>query len=312
MRFSLSTNWCNRRIEDGREIAEKALELGFEELELGFHTTAQQVAGFKAMLGRIPVGSVHAFCPVPLSAPHGYPELYQLATLDDEARKMAVFQVTRNIKFAAEMGAETVVLHAGRVSFDRIFDRIDSTTLRDVLKANKGDVKAAAYEKMFARARNRRMKRGEKLLDSFLKTLAGLVPVLVESNVTLALENLPYFEGFPAEWELLKVVSEFKGAPIRGWFDTGHDRVREMHGWKFGEKVIDQVEYARSYFAGMHLNDVVDFNDDHFAPGDGKVDFAALKDFATNVRHVVFEPSHAVSEESLRRSVAHIRSLWCK
>ena len=39
MKLSLSTNWCNRRIDDGREIAEKALELGFEELELGFHTT---------------------------------------------------------------------------------------------------------------------------------------------------------------------------------------------------------------------------------------------------------------------------------
>ena len=77
-------------------------------------------------------------------------------------------------------------------------------------------------------------------------------------------------------------------------------------------KISELGEYARTFFAGMHLNDVVDFNDDHFAPGDGKVDFAALKDFATNVRHVVFEPSHAVSEESLRRSVAHIRSLWCK
>ena len=29
MRLSLSTNWCNRRIEDGRAIADKALELGF-------------------------------------------------------------------------------------------------------------------------------------------------------------------------------------------------------------------------------------------------------------------------------------------
>ena len=282
MKLSLSTNWCNRRIDDGREIAEKALELGFEELELGFHTTAQQVAGFKAMLGRIPVGSVHAFCPVPLSAPHGYPELYQLATLDEEGRKMAVLQVTRNIDFAAEMGAGTVVLHAGRVSFDRIFDRIDSGTLRDVLKENKGDVKSA------------------------------LAPRLVEKGVTLALENLPYYEGFPAEWELPKIVSEFKGAPIRGWFDTGHDRVREMHGWRGDVKISELGEYARAFFAGMHLNDVVDFNDDHFAPGDGKVDFAALKDFATNVRHVVFEPSQDVSEESLRRSVAHIRSLWCK
>ena len=225
---------------------------------------------------------------------------------------MAVLQVTRNINFAAEMGAATVVLHAGRVAFDRIFDRIDSGTLRDVLKENKGDVKSAPYVKLFARASKRRVKRGERLMGAFLKTLSDLAPRLVEKGVTLALENLPYYEGFPAEWELPKIVSEFKGAPIRGWFDTGHDRVREMHGWRGEVKISELGEYARTFFAGMHLNDVVDFDDDHFAPGDGKVDFAALKEFAENVRHVVFEPSQEVTEESLRRSVAHIRSLWCK
>ena len=148
MKFSLSTNWCNRRIEDGREIAEKAMALGFSELELGFHTTMQQVPGFKAMLDRIPVGSVHAFCPVPLSAPQGYPELYQLATRDEEGRKMAVLQVLRNIAFAEEMGADTVVLHAGRVPFGRIFDRIDSGTLRDVLGKNGNKTDAAPYRKL--------------------------------------------------------------------------------------------------------------------------------------------------------------------
>ena len=310
MKLSLSTNWCNRRLEDGREIAEKALELGFDELELGFHTSARQVAGFKAMLGQIPVGSVHAFCPVPLSAPHGYPELYQLATLDDEGRKMAVLQVTRNIDFAADIGADTVVLHAGRVPFDRVFDRIDSGTLRDTLAANNGDVKSAPYAKLLSRAMKRRVKRGAKTLDEFKKTLACLVPLLVERGVTLAFENLPYFEAFPAEWEMPDILREFKDAPVRGWFDTGHDRVREMHGWRGDVKVENLGEYARSFFAGMHLNDVENYNDDHFAPGDGKVDFAALGDFAKNVRHVVFEPSQDVPEETLRRSIAYIRGLW--
>ena len=114
MKLSLSTNWCNRRLETGEAIAEKALELGFEELELGFHTTLAQVPGFKKMLSRIPVGSVHAFCPVPLSAPQGYPELYTLASLDEDARGLARFHVKKNIAFAAEMGADTVVLHARR------------------------------------------------------------------------------------------------------------------------------------------------------------------------------------------------------
>jgi len=310
VKLSLSTNWCNRRIEDGRAIADKALELGFEELELGFHTTVQQVEGFKARLDAIPVGSVHAFCPVPLSAPQGYPELYQLAALDEEDRKMAVLQVTRNIRFAADIGADTVVLHAGRVRFDRVFDRIDSGDLMKTLKDEKGDVKSEKYKKLLRRAMERRVKRGKKTLDSFKKTLSEMVPVLTENKVTLALENLPYLEGFPAEWELPEILAEFRDGPIKGWFDTGHDRVREMHAWRGEVKMENPGEYARSFFAGMHLNDVEDFHDDHFAPGFGKVDFASLRDFAHNVRHVVFEPAQHVTEDQLKSGIALIKKLW--
>lgn len=311
MKLSLSTNWCNRSIEDGREIADKAIALGFDELELGFHTSLSQVEGFKARLDEIPVGSVHAFCPVPLSAPQGYPELYLLANLEEEARKMAVLQVTRNVRFAAEMGADTVVLHAGRVSFGRIFSRIDSGDLRKALSEEKGDVKSEKYRKLLRRAMDRRVKNGRKMMDAFKKALSEVLPVLVESNVVLALENLPYLEGFPAEWELPEICAEFKDAPIKGWFDTGHDRVRAMHAWRGEVTVSNQGEYARRFFAGMHLNDVEDYNDDHNAPGFGKVDFATLKDFASNVRHVVFEPAQHVSEEQLRSGLAFIRSIWC-
>ena len=310
MKLSLSTNWCNRETDDGRRLAEQALALGFDEIELGYRTTDRQVPGFKAMLDRLPVGSVHAFCPVPLSAPRGYPELYPLASFDEEARRMAVLQVTRNIDFAADMGADAVVLHAGRVPFGRLFDRIDTGALRAARVDNEQGVESAPYRKMLARATKRRVRRGRKMLDVFLRTLDEVVPALERRHVTLALENLPYFEGFPAEWELPQIVAAFEGAPVRGWFDTGHDRVRRMYGWRSGENPADAGDYARRHFAGMHLNDVVDFDDDHLAPGDGKVDFAALKEFARNVRHVVFEPSPDVSEEALRRGLAHIRSLW--
>ncbi len=310
MKLSLSTNWCNRIIEDGRAIADKAVELGFDELELGFHTPASQVEGFKARLDQIPVGSVHAFCPVPLSAPQGYPELYLLASLEEEARKMAVLQVSRNIRFAAEMGADALVLHAGRVPFGRVFGRMDSGDLRKALSDAKGDLKSERYAKLLRRAMDRRVKRGRKTLEVFRRTLDEVVPVLVECNVTLGLENLPYLEGFPAEWELPEIVAEFKGAPVRGWFDTGHDRVRAMHDWRGSVKVDDMGEYARGFFVGMHLNDVVDYNDDHLAPGFGKVDFEALADFARNVRHVVFEPAQHVTEAELKSGISLIRSIW--
>jgi len=163
MKLSLSTNWCNRRIESGEEIAEKALELGFDELELGFRTRGESVPGFRRMLDRIPVGSVHAFCPVPLSAPYGHPELYTLASFDDEARAMARFQVKRSVEFAADIGADVVVLHAGRIAFDTVFRRDFSSQTLTAARRNV-DAGDAKYAKLLARARKVRDARAAKMM----------------------------------------------------------------------------------------------------------------------------------------------------
>ena len=277
MKFALSTNWCNRRLEDGKAIAEKALALGFDELELGFHTTLAQVAGFKAMLDQIPVGSVHAFCPVPLSAPQGYPELYQLANPDEDGRRIARFHVVKNIEFAAEMGAATVVLHAGRVPSDGFGHCF-------------GWDKRGAVE--------RRTKRGAKFVEILKAELGILQPVLEQHRVTLALENLPYLEGFPNESELKAVTGEW----VRGWFDTGHDYVRQQHGWK-------TAELPEELLVGMHIQDSCG-DDDHLPPGEGKIDFAALKGLAMKVRHLVLEPSHTVKADELRKGLDFIRKTW--
>ena len=274
MIFSLSTNWCNRRLESGEEIADKAMELGFDELELGFHTTQFQVKGVKSRLDQIPVGSIHAFCPVPISAPQGYPELYLLADFDEPGRAIARVHVKKNIEFAAEIGADAVVLHAGRVMCRGFIHR--------------WDVK-------------RRVKRGRKMLDVFKKELEALVPVLERNKVTLCLENLPYLEGFPAEWE----VSEVTGDWVRPWLDTGHDYVRRTNRWPAEAQV--QTKPFQPF--GLHINDSLG-GDDHLPPGEGKVDFLALKPVAEAARHLVFEPHADVTETALRCGLRHIKGLW--
>jgi len=281
MRLSLSTNWCNRRIDRGEEIADLALALGFGELELGYHTTPQQAEGFKRRLDELPVGSVHAFCPVPISAPQGYPELYALASFDAEDRKMAQIQVRRTLQFAAEMGSDTVVLHAGRVYCETWFKRNRS---------------------------KKRTREGLKMVDIFKGELSALVPELEKSGVTLALENLPYFEGFPDETEAATLLDTFRGAPVKAWFDTGHHRVRECNKWLPPTFSLQPSSFG--LYQGMHLNDVVDLNDDHLAPGFGKVDFVALKPLAESVRHVVFEPNAEVSETALKNGLAYIKNIW--
>jgi len=281
MKFSLSTNWCNRRIESGEEIADKALELGFEELELGFHTTLEQVKGFKARLDRIPVGSIHAFCPVPISAPQGYPELYLLADEDEAARGLARVHVKKNIEFAAEMGADTVVLHAGRVMCRWFFPRFDIW---------------------------RRVKRGRKRIDVFRRELDALLPVLEKNKVTLGLENLPYLEGFPAEWELKDLVGDW----VKPWLDTGHDHVRRVNRW-IADVLERYPDLQPSTFnlqpCGLHISDSQG-DDDHLPPGEGDVDFATLKTVAEGARHLVFEPNAAVTEEGLTRGIDFLRKTW--
>lgn len=280
MKFALSTNWCNRRIAAGEEIADVAASLGFDALELGFHTTLEQVKGFKARLGQMPVGSIHAFCPVPISAPQGYPELYQLASFDESARAIARVHVRKNIAFAAEMGADAVVLHAGRVMCRGFIRRWDM---------------------------RRRVRRGRKLVDVFKRELESLLPDLEKSGVTLGLENLPYIEGFPAEWE----VADVCGAWVRPWLDTGHDFVRMTNGWSADPRGCDQSasDDARQP-VGLHINDSAG-GDDHLPPGEGRVDFAGLAHIASKARHLVFEPHPDVTAEQLRAGLDHIKRLWC-
>lgn len=305
MKLALSTSWFRDPDMPGEEIAERAGSLGFDAIELGFSTTAFQAGGFKRRLAEMPVCSVHAFCPVPVSAPQGYPELYSLASPDADQRAIARFHVAENLRFAASLGAGAVVLHAGRVPLASFWRRDAGTAaLSAILDSCSRDVSSPAYSKALAKALALRRSRGAKLMDCFKKEVELLVPVMRETGVSLALENLPYLEGFPDETETAHLCSAFAGAPLKAWFDTGHHRVREMHRWTQG------IPQDLSVFAGMHLNDVVDFEDDHFAPGGGKVDFASLEPMARAAGRIVFEPKSRVDEKALRRGLELIRSLW--
>ncbi|MBR4523781.1 MAG: sugar phosphate isomerase/epimerase [Kiritimatiellae bacterium] len=271
MRLSLSTNYFKADTPVAARI-DQALSMGFGELELGYGTTLEEAAEYRRLSGRIAIGSVHAFAPVPISAPSGHPELYAWASPDPEARRIARFNVFKCVDFAADMGADTLVLHLGRVPARGFWPWGDKVRAR--------------------------LRHGRRMLETMKTEFAEAMPQLEKRRVVLGLENMPYLEGFPMtdEWSAL---SEFS-AWIKPWFDTGHWRVQECNRW-VGPFL--ETAYSRLEFAGMHLNDVKDFNDDHFAPGGGKVDFKALKAFMAKVPHVVFEPKSHVSEQSLRQGV---------
>jgi sugar phosphate isomerase/epimerase len=296
MKLSLSTNWCNRRFSDGREISDKALELGFDSIELGFHTLASHIEGIVERSGEMPVGSVHAFCPVPISAPAGFPELYSLASFDEGDRMLARTFLLRNIAFTASLGADTLVVHAGKVGFSSLFRRRSTTELRMLLARGGFDPNGKAYSKSLAASLKTRRRNGIKMLDVFKREIEALLPVLEKERVTIAFENLPYLEAFPNEEELGTIVSDFNSPFVKGWFDTGHYAVRVNSGYTSKNASLDP-----SLYKGAHINDIMDFNDDHLPPGEGKIDFTELKPVLGAVDHVVFEPSSDISEEKIKK-----------
>ena len=82
---------------------------------------------------------------------------------------MAKLMIGRNIKFAADMGADTVVLHAGRVGFGTFFDRIDTAKLKEVFKAGDHRIDDKKYAKLYARASKRRSARGANRVRQLLR-----------------------------------------------------------------------------------------------------------------------------------------------
>ena len=285
MRFALSTNWNCRRLADGAAIADEAMALGFDALELGFNTQPEHLPGLKSRLDAIPVDSVHAYAPVPIGAPGGSPELHYLASHDPDERALAKVLLKKSIAVAEDFGARAVVLHAGRVRADSLFGNL------------------------FSKPLGRRRLRGPAMVGVFRKEIDELIPLLEKANVKLAFENLPYIEAFPDEDELDAMMKDYSGAPIGAWFDTGHARVRFCSKWAPAEAEVAKRQLP--YLVGMHFNDVKDVHDDHFQPGGGNVDFAALAFAAAPESTIrVVEPNASVAPDALKSGLALLRGIY--
>ncbi|MDD2597809.1 MAG: sugar phosphate isomerase/epimerase [Kiritimatiellae bacterium] len=308
MKFGISTNWNSLRHERGGDLVEEALSLGFEALELGYNLTAQQAAEIKpfAERGEIAIDSVHAFCPVPMSAPYGYPEQHLLASTDEDERVMARIMIEKTLDFTAAMGAKAVVLHAGRIFLKSFFSAMSTHTLAQALEAAGGS-EAPGYKKVLAKAVKRRSALAKRYYDGFCLSLDTMLPRFEELGITLALENLPSIEAFPDMDEMIQLKQRFDTPVLAYWHDIGHGQVREYFGW---ERHIDVAQALLPYTRGTHIHDALPLMDDHLPPGMGKVDFSRLSGYADARIIKVFEPARDVPAGEVGRSLQFLRSVW--
>jgi sugar phosphate isomerase/epimerase len=302
MIFGLTTRWNASRHTSGEKMVEEILSLGLDHLELGYDLRMDLVPGLHKMVreGTVKVDSVHNFCPVPIGAPRGHPELFTLASADRKIREGAVHHTLNTIRFAADVGAKVVIVHAGNVEMSSL-----SADLRELCE--KGEQFSARYDKIKLRLQLTREKKVLKQLDYLRQGIEQLIPAIAESRVQLALENLPTWEAIPSELEMEDLCRRYAPQGLRYWHDIGHSQIRQNLGFINQERWIERLQ---PYMAGMHIHDVVAPTMDHLLPPHGQVDFTALKKFAKGDIIRVIEPASQTSGEAIVEALRFLRQAW--
>lgn len=311
MRFALSTNWNARRHTEGEALVDEILSLGFDALELGYHTTEPLAEGIRRRVaaGSVSVDSVHAYCPVPLSAPHGYPELYLLASPDDDDRAMASIMIGRTLEFAASMGARALVLHAGRLPLKAWFKSYTTGTLLDALDDVERDMAHPKFQKVMAKVMTCRTKQVLKIFDAFCLSLDTLLPRFERAGVKLCLENLPSVETFPDTREMAMLKERFTTPFLAYWHDLGHGQVREFLGI---ENHLAAAQALLPVTGGIHIHDAKPPMEDHLLPGKGTIDWNAFASYGAADLIRVFEPSPETGPVALGAALRDLRKAWGK
>ncbi|MDZ4200003.1 MAG: sugar phosphate isomerase/epimerase family protein [Kiritimatiellia bacterium] len=302
MTFALSTRWNSRRHSDGGQMVDEILAAGFSRIELGYDLRRDLVDGIRSRVRdqSVQVVSVHNYCPVPMGVPRGHPEIWTLAHSDPAVRRQAVEHTAESARLAAELGAGTLVVHAGYVEMRAISPRLIRLAEKNRLESWWGRRLVAALDR-------KRERLAPRHLDWLVESLKRLVPALEECGVNLGLENLPSWEAVPSEREFSSLVDRVGSDRIRYWHDIGHGAIRECMGWIAHERLLERL---KPWLVGMHIHDVRFPARDHVLPGEGNLDFSVFADYSRLPIPLVLEPEREVSAEALKTACDFLRTVW--
>lgn len=290
-------------------MLQEIAELGFSAVELSHGIRISLVPGIlrAVELGRVRVTSTHNFCPLPTGVARAAPNLYEPSASRPQEFDQWVRHTRRSIDFAAQVGAQVLVCHLGRVEFFWFNPaRAVVRYLRSHPEAGRNPLDGryrALVEKSLARL-HRRMAPFWTRVQAGLRQVSGYAQA---KGVKLGIENREAFDELPLDADFGKLLAEFSSdSPVGYWHDTGHAHLKESMG------LLDHANHVRALASrtlGFHLHDVGDEGRDHQAIGAGQIDFAMLSQFWRPEQLLTIELSPRVRSADVVASKARIESL---
>lgn len=302
MDIALTTRWNAGRHIDGEAMVEEILNLGFKHLELGYDLRLDLIEGVQKMVeqGAVTINSVHNYCPVPMGAPKGHPELYTFAHPEPRVRELSIVHTTNTIEFAQQVGAKYIVSHAGYVKTRR-----STEDLFPLLQS--GQQYTPKFDKMRMKFQMEREKKVPKFLKWLYASVEQLLPALERTDTYLCIENLPTWEATPNEGELIDLIQYFSTDRIKCWYDMGHGQIRENLGFINQDRWLERLQ---PFLAGMHIHDVKRPIFDHQMPGQADLDFERFKPYGNMDIVRVIEPTPRTKAEDIVAGLAFLKASW--
>lgn len=283
-RFALSTGWHLAHIDEPEQILSLTAELGFDGIELSSLSTEAAGALQEVLTSEpLPVVSIHAPCPIPYD---GAARLDDLACTNDRRRRAAIDYTKRTIDLASGVGAGAVVIHVGAVPVS-----IPQSAVVDAMERRDDQ-----WRNLLARGLAERAAGAERYLDLAIESLDELTAHLRGSGVLLAAETRYEYNSLPNVDEFATILDRFASHGVRYWHDVGHAHTQAVLGLATQRDYLDRYH---AHLLGFHIHDAKGARD-HWPPGEGEIDFAALVAYLRSEHLRVLEvaghhPAHHVA-----------------
>lgn len=298
-----STCWNSHRHQDGEEMIDEILSLGFDHVELSHGIKLSLLPGIMKAVeaGKVRVAGVHNYFPAPIDEIGDAPDSRPFTANQPHVRSKAVELTKKSIEQGAALGARYIVLHMGTV--EPLVKRTDTACLQNMAREGlTATEEFAAAKGEFVRRRNRL---APVYVDRAREAIRQLLPHASALGVKLGIEGRSHYEQIPNEDEMAALMQEFDEEPFMGyWHDFGH--IQRKHNLL----LLNHEQFIRRispHLIGGHVNDVRWPARDHQVPLiGGGVPFARLLPFFPAGAPLVWELSGRAKTEDIQTA----RELW--
>jgi len=279
-------------------FAEKAASLGFPHIEINYVIPPRGVEALLAS-NHVAVSSVHSPCPR-VKAPDGrLSDALNLASEDEEERRLAVSYARAAVDIARRAGAKLIVVHLGGVG-SAIFE--EEKELRRLY--DEGVRGGEEVDALRRRAAERRNEGRPRYFPNARKSLAEITDYASRHGVAVGLENRYHFHEFPNIDEMHQLLSQYPPHVAGFWCDVGHVEVLDRLGLVPGKRWLDELA---GRCIGTHVHDV-DGLADHRAPGLGSVDWDYYSRKLPPHAPRIFEINQRTEEEHVAAAIPFLRA----